>query len=64
MALACHGAVAGAQMPVASSMRWYFQAIGLNVLLPGAVVGGDVYRAIALQKTGQAKAASNLGDSR
>lgn len=50
----------GAQMPVASSMRWYFQAIGLNVLLPGAVVGGDVYRAIALQKTGQAKAASNL----
>jgi len=50
----------GAQMPVASSMRWYFQAIGLNVLLPGAVVGGDVYRAIALQRTGQAKAASNL----
>lgn len=50
----------GAQMPLASSMRWYFQAIGLNVLLPGAVVGGDVYRAMALQKTGQAKAASNL----
>lgn len=50
----------GAEMSLASSMRWYFQAIGLNVLLPGAVVGGDVYRAIALQKTGQAKAASNL----
>ena len=50
----------GAKMPIASSMRWYFQAIGLNVLLPGAVVGGDVYRAVALQRTGQAKAASNL----
>ena len=50
----------GAEMSLASSMRWYFQAIGLNVLLPGAVVGGDVYRAIALQRTGQAKAASNL----
>ncbi|RDI11504.1 lysylphosphatidylglycerol synthase transmembrane domain-containing protein [Comamonas sp. AG1104] len=50
----------GAEMALASGMRWYFQAIGLNVLLPGAVVGGDVYRAIALQKTGQAKAASNL----
>lgn len=50
----------GAEMSLASGMRWYFQAIGLNVLLPGAVVGGDVYRAIALQKTGQAKAPSNL----
>ena len=50
----------GAQMSIASSMRWYFQAIGLNVLLPGAVVGGDVYRAVALQRTGQPKAASNL----
>lgn len=50
----------GSEMSVSSSIRWYFQAIGLNVLLPGAVVGGDVYRAIALHKTGQAKAASNL----
>lgn len=50
----------GAEMSLSSSLRWYFQAIGLNVLLPGAVVGGDVYRAIALHKIGQAKAASNL----
>ena len=50
----------GADMSVTSGMRWYFQAIGLNVLLPGAVVGGDVYRAVALQRTGQPKAASNL----
>lgn len=50
----------GAEMTVASSQRWYFQAIGLNVLLPGAVVGGDLYRAVALQRTGQPKAASNL----
>ena len=32
----------GAEMSLASGMRWYFQAIGLNVLLPGAVGGGDV----------------------
>lgn len=50
----------GAEMSFASSLRWYFQAIGLNVLLPGAVVGGDVYRALALQRSGQAKVASNL----
>ena len=50
----------GAEMSFAAGMRWYFQAIGLNVLLPGAVVGGDVYRAVALQRTGQPKAASNL----
>jgi uncharacterized membrane protein YbhN (UPF0104 family) len=50
----------GAEMSVTSAMRWYFQAIGLNVLLPGAVVGGDVYRALALQKTGQSKSISSL----
>lgn len=50
----------GADMSLASSMRWYFQAIGLNVLLPGAVVGGDLHRAVTLQRSGQPKAASNL----
>ena len=31
----------GAELTVADAGRWYFQAIGLNTLLPGAVVGGD-----------------------
>ena len=42
------------------ALRWYFQAIGLNALLPGAVVGGDVYRAVVLQRSGQGKAAASL----
>ncbi|MDR0457558.1 MAG: flippase-like domain-containing protein, partial [Burkholderiaceae bacterium] len=36
----------------ADAGRWYFQAVGLNVLLPGAVVGGDVYRAVMLGRAG------------
>lgn len=50
----------GARMTRTAALRWYFQAMGLNALLPGAVVGGDVYRALALQRTGQGRAASNL----
>ena len=50
----------GARMGWGDALRWYFQAIGLNALLPGAVVGGDVYRAVVLQRTGQGKAASSL----
>ena len=50
----------GAHIRWADALRWYFQAIGLNALLPGAVVGGDVYRAVVLQRTGQSKAASSL----
>ena len=48
----------GAELTAADAGRWYFQAIGLNTLLPGAVVGGDVYRALALRRTGQAPAAA------
>lgn len=47
----------GARMSVSSALQWYFQALGLNVLLPGAVVGGDVYRAVMLQRS----AATNAG---
>lgn len=50
----------GAAMRWPDALRWYFQAIGLNALLPGAVVGGDVYRAVMLQRTGQGKAAASL----
>ena len=49
----------GADMALKDALRWYFQAMGLNALLPGAVVGGDVYRALAMARSGQARAASN-----
>ena len=31
----------------------YFQAMAISALLPGAVVGGDVFRALALRRSGQ-----------
>ena len=49
----------GADMGVRDASRWYFQAIGLNALLPGAVLGGDVYRAVVLRRAGQATLASS-----
>jgi len=48
----------GAPVEVRDACRWYFQAIGLNALLPGAVVGGDVYRAVMLRRAGQDALAS------
>ena len=48
----------GVEVSVRNACRWYFQAIGLNTLLPGAVVGGDVYRAVALRRAGQDTLAS------
>ena len=48
----------GAPVSARDACRWYFQAIGLNALLPGAVVGGDVYRAMALRRAGQDTAAA------
>ncbi|HOB65097.1 lysylphosphatidylglycerol synthase transmembrane domain-containing protein [Ottowia sp.] len=49
----------GAEVSARDATRWYFQAIGLNALLPGAVVGGDVYRAVVLRRAGQDTAASS-----
>ena len=49
----------GADVSGRDATRWYFQAIGLNALLPGAVVGGDVYRAVVLRRAGQDTAASS-----
>jgi glycosyltransferase 2 family protein len=43
----------GCQMTPGQALRWYFQGMGLNALLPGAVVGGDVYRAMALRQRGE-----------
>ena len=48
----------GAELSAREAARWYFQAIGLNTLLPGAVVGGDLYRAVMLRRAGQATAAA------
>jgi len=49
----------GAEVSARDATRWYFQAIGLNALLPRAVVGGDVYRAVVLRRAGQDTAASS-----
>jgi hypothetical protein len=49
----------GAEASVRDAGRWYFQAIGLNALLPGAVLGGDVYRAMVLRRAGQDTAAAS-----
>lgn len=46
-------------MSARDACRWYFQAIGLNALLPGAVLGGDVYRAVVLKRAGQGAAAAS-----
>ena len=49
----------GADVSVRDASRWYFQAIGLNALLPGAVLGGDLYRAVVLQRAGRDTLASS-----
>lgn len=49
----------GADMGARDAIRWYFQAIGLNALLPGAVVGGDLYRTVVLRRAGQDAGASS-----
>ena len=48
----------GAEVGARDACRWYFQAMALNALLPGAVLGGDVYRAVVLRRAGQASAAA------
>lgn len=35
------------------AQQLYFQAMAISALLPGAVVGGDVFRAVALRRSGQ-----------
>lgn len=48
----------------AVSARWsvsvYFQAAAINALLPGAVVGGDLFRAWQLQRRGCPRGAAGL----
>ncbi|MCQ9374559.1 flippase-like domain-containing protein [Methyloversatilis sp. XJ19-13] len=42
----------GATVSPLFALLTYFRAMSLNALLPGAVVGGDLYRALALRKAG------------
>lgn len=42
----------GAAVSPAFALLAYFRAMALNALLPGAVVGGDLYRALALRQAG------------
>lgn len=43
----------GHRMGLARATAVYFQAVAINSLLPGAVVGGDVFRVAALRRQGQ-----------
>lgn len=42
----------GAAVSPSFALLAYFRAMALNALLPGAVVGGDLYRALALRQAG------------
>lgn len=50
----------GQSVSAAWAATTYFQGAAINALLPGAVVGGDLYRAIALQAHGQRALESGL----
>ncbi|MFT3721644.1 lysylphosphatidylglycerol synthase transmembrane domain-containing protein [Pseudorhodoferax sp.] len=50
----------GHGLALARALRLYFQAMALGVLLPGAVVGGDVFRAVALRRGGMDTLAAGL----
>jgi glycosyltransferase 2 family protein len=43
----------GQRLAATAAVTLYFRAVALNALLPGAVVGGDVYRMLSLRRTGQ-----------
>lgn len=45
----------GAQVPLSSAASDYFRGMTLNALLPGAVIGGDVYRAMRAHTHGLGK---------
>lgn len=50
----------GHGLATARALRLYFQAMALGTLLPGAVVGGDVFRALALRRGGMDTLAASL----
>ncbi|WP_326540610.1 lysylphosphatidylglycerol synthase transmembrane domain-containing protein [Pseudorhodoferax sp.] len=50
----------GHALGAARAQRLYFQGMALGTLLPGAVVGGDLFRAVALQRGGMDAWAAGL----
>jgi len=50
----------GKRVSLAWAETTYFKAVAINALLPGAVVGGDVFRAMSLQRQGQPALESGL----
>jgi uncharacterized membrane protein YbhN (UPF0104 family) len=50
----------GHALGVARALRLYFQGMALGTLLPGAVVGGDLLRAVALRRGGMDTWAAGL----
>lgn len=43
----------GHALALRRAQQLYFQAMAISALLPGAVVGGDVFRAVAVRRDGQ-----------
>jgi len=43
----------GLRVADAAAVRLYFQGVALNTVLPGSMVGGDLWRAMGLQRAGQ-----------
>lgn len=50
----------GQRIGVAAAAGLYFRAVAISALLPGAIVGGDIYRAVALNRLGQPALAAGL----
>ena len=50
----------GQRIGVAAAAGIYFRAVAISALLPGAIVGGDIYRAVALNRLGQPALAAGL----
>ena len=50
----------GQRIGVAAAAGVYFRAVAISALLPGAIVGGDIYRAVALNRLGQPALAAGL----
>lgn len=53
-------AMLGSEIPVPSAIRLYAQGITANTVLPGGIVGGDVWRTIGLVKRGANKSTAAL----
>lgn len=50
----------GHRVPARWALAVYFRAVAVNALLPGAVVGGDMFRAWQLHRDGCARGAAGL----